>query len=195
MVRITKFTNKLAGDAVTTGKRLHTILHGLLLNGLARDKFMRACHRKILTQGKAWWCHGFASTAHVDKKDALSKKEQQKIRDQIEPYLNDADDNIMSKAQYVKRMLNLEGGVGIATTCIYDFLIKDQEYLKDAEIHQYFLYNGMKVAVRFHSDVCHSFCAHNMSHCTAVCLVKTKDGRVLLSTPDLAVTIFAWGGN
>ena len=195
LVRITKFTNKLAGDAVTTGKRLHTILHGLLLNGLARDKFMRACHRKILTQGKAWWCHGFASTAHVDKKDALSKKEQQKIRDQIEPYLNDADDNIMSKAQYVKRMLNLEGGVGIATTCIYDFLIKDQEYLKDAEIHQYFLYNGMKVAVRFHSDVCHSFCAHNMSHCTAVCVVKTKDGRVLLSTPDLAVTIFAWGGN
>ena len=82
-----------------------------------------------------------------------------------------------------------ELGIGIQTTCVYQYL---SDELENIEIIQYFVYEGLKVVVRIPNYATHVFYPHAFSHCTAFLLAINNSGKVI-SKFGSGINVFAWG--
>ena len=189
---INKVVNRLIQAAVTFGCRSFPTEHSVLYGGLDRSVLLRAGAIKLLTQGLRGQSHGFGNTCHVDRRDQVSKKDQDNIRALVgtEEDEEDVPLRIREKKKHICNFASLYG-LSAPTTCIYQFVL-GSTMPSSVDIIQYFLYDGFHAAIRFGSHVGHSFFGNLFSHRTAVCVV-VLNGKVYLSFDDWAVNVFAWG--
>ena len=139
------------------------------------------CRTTIVTFAKSSKYLGFFNTAHIDKKDLYKKSIQQ---DLMKCNMNVTDKNVK---HYLSS--NLKIGIGKPTTCTYQFL-NYNERVPDCELFQFFLYDGLKVAIRIRDFACKTFYGHMATHRTAMPVIVRND-KVFYS--DNNIGVFAWG--
>ena len=79
------------------------------------------------------------------------------------------------------------------TSCAYQFVAKDRSAQAATEVVQYFLYDGLSVAIRLRSYVAQMFYGHAVNHRTAQAVILV-DGKVYVPANETGMQIFAWGG-
>ena len=84
---------------------------------------------------------------------------------------------------------NLEIGIGKPTTCTYQFL-NYREVNAECVLYQFFIYDGLKLALRIRDFACKTFYGHMATHRTAM-PVLVRNNKVYYTDKDISV--FAWG--
>jgi hypothetical protein len=77
--------------------------------------------------------------------------------------------------------------MGMSTTCVCQFV---GHQIERDEVISCFLLDGLGIATRMNSHVCHMFFGHLFSHRTAL---PVRDGKTHYKDPHFQV--FAWGGD
>lgn len=150
----------------------------------------RGCRVKIITCGNKVLL-GFCCSMHKDTNDYLYESLDE-VMDKIKSVYKTSEEGDKIFRNYLAKWFKYADGVGVPTTCVYQFLgstnIKEQDHTLD--FHIYFLMDDFKVAVKIASHVAHTFHSYSFYHCTAVpCVIV--DGKVFYHHKDL--NIFAWG--
>jgi hypothetical protein len=176
---------------------LDPIVYRLLMMNEYDHPVLGVCRRKILTMGLLANCLGFANTSHSDHHDFYPPATQDRFKNFFQKYLSSKTLQNKICAEYLQRWVDQYGGFCRPTTCGYLFsgaLKGDQSKI---EIIQYFVMEGLGLAVRFLGETVHHFYGHLFTHNTAVCVAIGSDGKVSYrSDPAKSETfrVFAWGG-
>lgn len=170
--------------------KLESVLHSLATDASsvaerANPFFVRATDRLasklIATSGKSLFA--FFNGLHVDAGDRISKTLKQKIfPDPLE--------------DWQRRILSFRD-VSFPTTCGYQHVWKDSKMSQEYDVMQHFVMPGLGVAVILKDSICHHFMGGGaFSHCTGLCLLKSKmDSHVLCNNKKECFYLFAWGNS
>jgi hypothetical protein len=110
------------------------------------------------------------------------------IRQLLEPHLGSPDIHVQKAVDYLQRWIDW-GPMGMSTTCVYQFV---GHQIKRDEVISYFLLDGLGIAMRMNSHLCHMFFGHLFSHRTALPII-VRDGKTHSKDPHFQV--FEWGGD
>jgi hypothetical protein len=137
------------------------------------------------------FCLGFACTSHVDRSDS-SIATNEKVRKELAKWCHPRDANSVFVKEYLRKWCD-RYTIGVPTCCQYEFLgnFQGEDWCQpNITIHQYFMCDGMMIAVRITDKLGTYFYGHTFAHCTSVALA-VKDGMVYYC--DQTFRIFAWG--
>ena len=153
---------------------------GSQLIGKTEDNW-QLCRTTIVTFSDNKILLGFTNTFHIDKTDRYKKH----IQDDLCRYR----DNLHDKNAKNVLSSSLKVGIGKPTTCTYQFM----NYLHNdnkEEIFQFFLYDGLNIALRIRDFACKTFYGHLASHRTAMPII-VRNNKVYYNDDNIGV--FAWG--
>jgi hypothetical protein len=175
---------------------VHNILKAQLRGGYLREQGV--CRVAIITQGISGVCFSFANTPHVDSNDQCChdttaiKKLVEAGREHGERMGETEEGVSFLGAKYIERWMNFSGGVGLSnpTTCGYNFIGHFVEEDHGAEVHLYFILDGLGLAYRLISELGHLMYAALFSHQTSVCLAVSGD---YVYYHGEGGRVFAWG--
>ena len=147
-----KLTNKLAGQAFDYGSYIDPAM--VLVHPKSRDhNSTRSCRLKIMTCPTE---HGisFACSSHLDKKDILSKTDNEIALSKVRTILKDKKlpNKKRQRAQYLIDFYNEFGTLVLPTTCVYQFIEGEKH-----TVWQYFLFTGLSLAIRLETHICNFF--------------------------------------
>ena len=139
------------------------------------------CRTSIVTFADASKYIGFFNTSQLDKRD----KYKSSVQDDLQTYVSKSNND--SIRSYV--LSNLDVAIGKPTTCAYQFInfVNDET---DGCVYQFFLYDGLKIAIRINDFACKTFYGHHAMHRTALPLI-VRNNKVYYRDDD--ISIFAWG--
>ena len=158
----------------------HACYNGSSVIGKSTDNW-QLCRTTIITFASNDKYLGFLNTSHIDKNDLYKKS----IQKDLTEYTN----NVTNKDVRCYLSSNLKIGVGKPTTCTYQF-INYEENFPHCVLYQFFIYDGLKVAIRLHDFACKTFYGHMATHRTAMPVI-VRNGKVFYTDEDISV--FAWG--
>ena len=158
----------------------HACCNGSKLIGKSYENW-QLCRTTITTFSSNDKYLGFLNTAHKDKKDMYKKSIQRDLAN----YIGHVTDKGIQNYLYS----NLKIGIGKPTTCTYQFLNYTNEHA-NCEVFQYFIYDGLKIAIRIHDFACKTFYGHMATHRTAMPLL-VRNNEVFYT--DKEIGVFAWG--
>ena len=158
----------------------HACCNGSSVIGKSYDNW-QLCRTTIITFGKSDKYLGFLNTAHIDKKDLYKKS----IQKDLSGYVKTVTDIAIQKYLFS----NLKIGIGKPTTCTYQFL-NYREVFPECILFQFFLYDGLKLAIRIRDFACKTFYGHMATHRTAMPVI-VRNNKVYYT--DKHIGVFAWG--
>jgi hypothetical protein len=137
------------------------------------------------------FCLGFACTPHVDRSDSdIATNET--VKKALDNWCHPRDANAVFVKDYLRKWCD-RFTIGLPTCCQYEFIgnFQEEDWRKpNITIHQYFICDGLMIAVRITDKMGTYFYGHTFVHCSSVALA-VKDGIVYYS--DESFRIFAWG--
>ncbi|GKY90495.1 hypothetical protein MPSEU_000023300 [Mayamaea pseudoterrestris] len=142
---------------------------------------------KILTTGilKKWI--SFANTSHIDKNDKLLEVLKEKAEHLLSEMEKDTSNHLVYK--YLLQMdAMFFNGISMPTHCAYAFA---GAFPKSWKLYQYFLYDGLGVAVRFTKGWTQQFYGAEIAHNTAVTVAV--DGNDMVHFHTNKAVVVAWG--
>jgi hypothetical protein len=186
-----KSSNVLAAAAESTSRALDVNIHSILPNHKCPpgygNNILGTCHKKIITSGVPNKWLGYACCQHVDTVDKY-KGEKKIAVTKMKESLKGSPLCYDKKIENYIKSFEQFGPFGRKTTCVYQFIGKESN--KECKVIIYFLMQGLGIAVKFDSHLCHSFFGYLFTHCTALPVIVV-DGRVYYHHEE--IVIFAWG--
>jgi hypothetical protein len=188
----------LTRQAKNLARAFDPIIYRLLLTSQDDDPVLGVCRRKILTMGLLARCLGFANSSHTDHFDFYSLAVQEELIGYFKSYLSSPHSCNKICAAYLQRWVDQYEGFCRPTTCGYVFSGSLKGNPLKIRIYQYFVMEGLGLAVRFMDETVHHFYGNLFAHNTAVCVAIGSNGKVSYkSDPFKSETfrVFAWGGS
>ena len=183
-----KLGNILADSARTLTSYIEPCMYKIM-PGHKDQTILRGCGLKIITQGHPNSTMGFCNETHVDAMDRFNNEMQQSFKMEIDVPSDTLETWLATeKKRYISKWIE-SFGIGIQTTCVYQFI---SSKINSFKILQYFVYEGLQLAVEVPNYSTHIFYPHAFSHCTAFPLAINEFGKVISRHGD-GLNIFAWG--
>ena len=158
----------------------HACCNGSSSIGKSYDNW-QLCRTTIITFASNDKYLGFLNTSHIDKNDLYKTS--------IQKDLLEYSNNVKHKEVRHYLTSNLKIGIGKPTTCTYQF-INYKEDFPNCVLYQFFLYDGLQIAMRIHDFACKTFYGHMATHRTAMPVI-VRNNKVFYTDENIGV--FAWG--
>ena len=153
-----------------------------------------SCTKRIVTTGSAVRQHGkpsnqwgphyfysFTNQVHVDNCDLMTRR--------VIDFLVKRADN-----DYKKRIVEFPK-VCLPTTCAYQFCWRSKSDESKYVLRQFFLMDGLGLAMPLEDGIAHHFMASLFAHNTSTAVLEHPKGGMSLGESDPVVLIFAWGNS
>ena len=150
------------------------------------------CTKRIITSGTSrrlfgktrnqfgpTYFYSFSNEGHVDDSDLMRL-------DVIQDFLTRAD------TDYKRRILGFPK-VCLPTTCAYQFNWESRWMEKENSFVQYFVMDGLGLAMPLEDGIAHHFMASLFAHNTSVGVLTFEDGEMSIGSDDPEILVFAWG--
>jgi hypothetical protein len=147
--------------------------------------------RRDISQLPLPFCLGFACTPHVDCSDS-DRATNEIVKKAVDSWSHPRDANAVLIKDYLRKWCD-RYTIGVPTSCQYEYIgdFRGEDWRQpNLQIHQYFICDGLMIAVRITDKMGTYFYGHTFVHCTSVALA-VKDGIVYYC--DESFRIFAWG--
>jgi hypothetical protein len=176
--------NSLANQISSFGLKSDPLIHSLLPGG-TKGTLFKPCTTGIVTIN-------FANVKHTDSGDKRTKKIMDEAILVSKCGLNHKYPEEKKKSLYLNAFMKTFG-LGLPTSCAYQFVGREPEVDGGVEVVQYFLYDGLSVAIRLQNYAAQMFYGHAVAHRTAQAIILVN-GKVYLPMEETGMQIFAWGG-
>jgi hypothetical protein len=181
---VSSIINSLANQVSSFGLKSDPLIHSQLPGGTQGTLF-KPCSTGILTIN-------FANVKHNDSGDKRTKKTMDDAVSDLKCRSGSKFPEQQKRVSYLKTFID-RFGLGLPTSCAYQFVSREPQGDGGVEVVQYFLYDGLCVAIRLQNYAAQMFYGHAVAHRTAQAIILI-DGKVYLPREDTGVQIFAWGG-
>ena len=180
-------------------KRLHLLTKKArekahAIHGDMMDLIDGSCTKRIVTTGSAIRCHGkprnkwgpnyfysFCNEVHRDDCDLMTRF----VRDMFWKRANN---------EYKKRILSTPK-VCLPTTCAYQFSWRSPVDEVHFWLRQFFVMDGLGLAMPLEDGIAHHFLASLFSHHTSAAVLNHPNGDMSLGNEDPIALVFAWGNS
>ena len=153
-----------------------------------------SCTKRIVTTGSAIRRHGkplnqwgpyhfysFSNEVHVDDCDLMT-------RFVLKQFMSLADN------AYKRKILSFPK-ICLPTTCAYQFSWRSLSDSVNYALRQFFVMDGLGLAMPLEDGIAHHFLASIFSHHTSTAELRHPNGDVSLGDEDPIVLVFAWGNS
>ena len=163
-----KILHQLANDLSFIGERMNPIMMRII--AYLASKLIATCGHSLMA---------FLNGLHLDEDDEIARA---KVPDL---FLNVKDEEL-------QRSIKIEGA-SFPTTCGYQHVWKNPTDSHQYQVHHAFVMEGLGVAVNLDDKTCHHFMGSAFTHCTSLCVLENRLGRLGCVVSDVTFKVFAWG--